>query len=262
MIRWTAIIAASAVTLASAPARAVPPAAQDIGVDERLGEPLPRDLTFTDSAARTVRLGDYLGQQPVVLVLAYVRCELLCSLVLRGISDAVRTSEHALGRDYRVVTVSIDPRDTPGDAAARRVGLLEAARQRPADPGWAFLVGEEPSIRALADSLGFRYRWDARTEQYAHPGVIFLISPGGAVNQYLYGVQYAGGTLDDAIAAAGRGQIAGSDDEGGLLRCFRFIPALRGYWATISRFFEAGALLIFLALGFGIAVLIRRERRR
>lgn len=261
MIRATAIVVA-AVGLAAAPARALPPAAQDIGVDERLGEPIPRDLRFTDSAARTVQVRDYLGEQPVVLVLAYVRCELLCSLVLRGISDAVRTSELELGRDYRVVTVSIDPRDTPGDAAARRAGLLEAARQRPVDPGWAFLVGEEPAIRGLADSLGFRYRWDVRSEQYAHPAVIFLITPDGTINQYLYGVQYAGGVLDDAIAAAGRGEIADSDDDGGLLRCFRFIPALRGYWATISRFFEAGALLIFAAVGFGIAMLIRRERRR
>lgn len=256
------LVASLVIAAGSGQVKAVPEVARDIGVDERLGERIPGELQLTDSRGRAVRLGDHLGDAPVVLVLAYNRCQMLCSLVLRGVADAVRTSELELGGDYRIVVVSIDPRDIPLDAAARRAALLETAGQPNAGREWTFLVGEQQVIRALADSVGFRYRWDPRTEQYAHPGVIFVLTATGDMNQYLYGVQYGDGVLDRAILAARSGEPVASAAEGGALGCFRFDPSLRTYWATIRRFLEAGALLIFAAVAFGIVVLIRRERQR
>jgi protein SCO1/2 len=249
---------------------AAPPAVRAVGVDEHVGATLPLDLRFTDSAQRAVRLGDYFGDgKPVLLVLTYNRCAMLCSLVLRGTGKALAalatsaTYARLPGRDYRVVNVSIDPRDTPHEAARKQAVVLEQIGLAGQPARWPFLVGEEPAIRALADRLGFRYAWDARSEQYAHPAVIFVIDPRGRIARYLYGFEFDPRALAAALAgepdtlAAGRAGLAEA-----ILSCFRFESSARVFGAPIQRLFQGGALLILATLVTGVALCLRRERRR
>lgn len=258
----TVLAAAAGVAVMTAGQLGPPPPVQDLSVTERLGARVPGDLVFTDAAGRRVALADsFDGDTPVVMALAYVRCETLCNLVLRGVADAARESELELGRDYRVVTVSIDPRESAGEASAQQAALLQLAGRAPDHDGWAMLTGDEPAIRRLADALGFAYSWDPRTEQFAHPAVVFTLTGDGRVMRYLYGTRYTGGALDEAIGQARRGEAVPTGDGGGALGCFRFDPALRAQWGAIARFYAVGGALLIAVIGGGIALLIRKERR-
>lgn len=249
-----------------------PPAVQQAGVGERPGAELPLELGFTDSAGRAVRLGDYFGDgKPVLLLLTYNRCAMLCSLVLRGTGKALAGLDQAPGEGFRVVNVSIDPRDTPHEAARQQAVMLEQVGLAGQPERWPFLVGREDDIRALADSVGFRYVWDARTEQYAHPTVIFAVDPRGRVARYLYGFAFSPRELAEALAQARAGAGAaragtGADERPGvgqaLLDCFRFESSLRLFGAPVERLFQAGALLIAGGLVTTLALLFGRERRR
>lgn len=268
-----AALAAALVLLAPSPVRAelpVPPPVRAAGVDERLGAALPLHLQFTDSTDRTVRLGDYFGDgKPVLLLLTYTRCVMLCSLVLRGTSKALAalaapaTFDRPPGRDYRVVNVSIDPRDTPHEAARKQAIVLEQIGLAGQPARWPFLVGKEPAIRALADSLGFRYAWDPRSEQYAHPAVIFVIDPQGRIARYLYGFEFDARALAAALAqepAPPASRRAGLAEA--LLSCFRFEPSARIFGASIQRIFQGGALLVLVAVTTLVALFVRREQKR
>jgi protein SCO1/2 len=220
--------------------------ALSIGLDEHPGARVPTELPFTDTAGHHVHLGNIRdGDRPVVLVLAYARCRMLCNVVLRGVADAVRASH----RDFTPVVISLDPHETPDEAARRRTLLGDR---------WSYLVGDDRSIHALADALGFRYAWDPRTEQYAHPAVVFVLSPDFRIAEYLRGVVFPG--LDAAVERAARGEITPSTAND-LLRCFHFDPALRRYQDKIQLAFRLGAAAIFLSLLAGLAVVIRRQRR-
>lgn len=271
-----AALAAIALTMrAASPAHAqlvAPPAVRQAGVDERPGARLPLDLGFTDSTGRAVRLGDYFGDgKPVLLLLTYTRCAMLCSLVLRGTGKALAGLDVPPGRDFRVLNVSIDPRDTPHEAARKQAVMLEQIGLAGQPDRWPFLVGEEPAIRALADSVGFRYVWDERTEQYAHPTVIFAIDPQGRVARYLYGFEFAPRELAQAMAQARAGappadaRGSGPDIRPGVgqavLDCFRFETSIRIFGAPVQRMFQAGALLVLAGLATAVALFFRRERR-
>jgi protein SCO1 len=248
--------------LAASPASAqpaAPSAAASIGVDERIGARIPLELTFTDATGRRVMLGELFGDRPVLLVLTYVRCRLLCSLVLQGAVEAVRALPLELGRDYRVIMVSIDPHEDAASAAARRNDVLE--RLGRADADWAYLVGAERPIRTLAESLGFSYAWDPRTEQYAHPAVVFVLTPDGTIARYVHGVEYEPVELAASLRRARRGEISPGIAEA-VLSCFRFDPALRAHRDRIERYLRVGATGVILALGSTVGLLVLWDRRR
>lgn len=229
-----------------------------VGLDEHVGDRVPRGLVFTDSTGRTVALGSLIdGKRPVVLVLAYARCSMLCSVVLRGVAEAVRTSELAAGRDYLPVVVSLDSRETPDEAARRQNRLLEDIGRADRDV-WPYLVGDEASVAALARVLGFHYAWDPKTEQYAHPAVIFVLTPDGRIAEYLHGISYDG--LASAVSRAARGVLTTAVARD-LLSCFRFDPSLRHYESDIALLYRLGALLVLLALIALITALVLWERR-
>jgi protein SCO1/2 len=249
-----------------------PPPLETIAVDEQLGKRIPLDLELTDHAGNAVRLSQYFdGKKPVLMVLAYSSCTMLCSLVLGGLADGLRdlsqppedTYRRPPGDTYRVISVSIDPRDRSHEAARMQRVMLDRAAPADSSATWPFLVGSETAIRALADSLGFRYSWDARTKQYAHPSVVFVLAPDGTIVRYLHGVGFPGLTLESALVDAAAGHISTSEAEpGGLLRCFRFDAVLRMYGTYIDILFKGGALLIFVGVLAGGVLLWRRERSR
>jgi protein SCO1 len=256
-------LAGAAIPAAMAQPAAVP-AVRAIGLDERPGERIPLDLVFTDSRGEPAKLGQFFGdERPVLLILAYNRCAMLCSLVLRGAADVVSQLDMTPGRDFRVITVSIDPGDTAQQAFRQQELMLERIGLPGQTEVWPFLVGQEPAIAALARSLGFRYAWDERTQQYAHPAVIFAITPEGRISRYVQGVAFPRDEVAGALrdAAAGRvGAVAG--EGGGLLSCFRFSAALGEYGPAIQLMFQVGALMILLTLLSGLWFLIRRQARR
>jgi protein SCO1/2 len=222
-------------------------------LDDRIGTPLPLDLPFTSSTGERVTLRDYLAPgRPIVLVLAYARCRMLCNVVLRGVADAIRTSPP---RDYTPVIVSLDPRETPADAGERQGGLLVAAHLH-SPREWPYLTGA--SVTPLAEALGFHYAWDPHTEQYAHPAVVFVIAPDGRLAGDLRGVVFDG--LPPLVARAARGELAGPDATD-VLRCFHFDPALRRYESRLQTFFRLGALTVLAALLAIVTVVVRARRR-
>jgi protein SCO1 len=232
----------------------------DVGLDEHVGAQVPRDLVFIDSTRRRVVLGELFDdRRPVVLVMAYARCTMLCSVVLRGVAEAVRTADLVPGRDYLPVVVSLDAGETP-DEGARRQNKLLADIGRPGErSAWPYLVGDEPSVRALAAALGFRYAWDAATKQYAHPAVVFVLAPDGRIAEYVRGVTFDG--LAGAVQRAAGGQLTSSTARD-LLACFHFDPSLRRYETKISLLFRLGAGVVLATLVAMIAALVVWERRR
>lgn len=242
---------------------ALPPPAREVDIDEHLGRALDRGLAFTDSRGRRFVLGDALpGDRPVLLVLAYYRCPMLCGLVLRGVVEGLNQLSFRLGEQYRVLTVSFDPRDTPDGARQKRQSVLAGLGRSPADPGaWPFLIGDEPTIHRLADDLGFRFAYDPRTEQYAHPAAIFALTPDGRVSRYLYGVEFSPRDLRLALLEAGEGKI-GTIVDRVILTCYRYDQASRAYAPFVFGFMRLGGGLILASLAVLFALLLRGERRR
>jgi len=199
----------------------------------------------------------------VVLVLAYYRCPLLCDLVLQGISGALRELGWTPGRDYLGLTVSIDPKDRPAAAHLKQTAVLQAIGQTGAraEAGWPFLVGDEASIHALADSVGFRYAYDPQSEQFAHPAVAMVLTPDGRLSLYLYGVSFRLLDVRLALTEAARGRV-GTIVDRLLLTCFRYDPSARRYGFYVSAVLKGGASLALLAVGAFLAVLWRRDARR
>jgi protein SCO1 len=242
----------------------VPPAVGAVDIDEKLGARLPLTLSFTDSAGRRTRLGDLFDQQrPVVLVLAYYRCPMLCDLVLAGISTSLRKLGWTLGTDYKGVTVSIDPHDTPVAAHHKQVAVLQAMNESgpTAEASWPFLVGAPASIDALADAVGFRYAHDPTSDQFAHPAVVMVLTPDGRVSRYLYGVNFRLLDVRLGMTEAARGGVGGIVDRV-LLTCFRYDPSARRYGFYVSSVLRGGASLVILSVGGLLGFLWRRDARR
>jgi protein SCO1/2 len=230
---------------------------QEVDIDEHLGARLPLQLSFVDSGGHAVRLGDYFHDgKPVVLVLAYFRCPMLCDLVLRGVVAAARGLPLELGRDYRALTVSIDPKDRPQEASLKQHNLLQTLN-RPAAP-WPFLVGKEGDIRALASAVGFEYAYDPKSDQYAHPACAIVVMPDGRISRYLYGIQFRAFDLRLALGEAARGRTGGIVDRV-LLTCFRYDPATRRYAWAVRGALHATALLTLAGLA-ALFLLLRRRR--
>jgi protein SCO1/2 len=241
-----------------------PPALSDVDIVEHLGRDLPRGLAFTDPDGASVRLGDLFdGKRPLVLVLAYFRCPMLCDLVQQGVVSALRASGLRPGRDVRAVTISIDPHDTRGNARLRQTGLLTAlGGAMPAPAGaWRVLTGQEPQIRALADALGFRYVFDPGSAQYAHPACAFVVTPDGRISRYLYGATFRPFDVRMAAVEAAAGRIGGVVDRV-LLTCFRYDPSARKYGVYVLGVMRGGSALVLLLFSVGMMALLRRDRAR
>jgi protein SCO1/2 len=241
-----------------------PAGVSEVDVVERLNEPVPGDLRFVDAFENHVRLDEFLGRdKPVVLSLVYFDCPMLCSLVEKGLVKGLSESGLALGKDYTALTVSMNPKDTPRQAAGAQAGYVAhlANRQSATARDWAFLTGAEKDVHALAGALGFKYRWDASTQQFEHPAVVFVLTPDGRISRYLYGVEFLARDLRLAVVEASQGRVGTTLDRV-LLKCFRYDPVSRRYRVVAVNFVRGGAFCVFLALATGLAILWRQELKR
>jgi protein SCO1/2 len=255
---------AALLLLAAAPGLAQdgrPPALRDLGFDQKLGEPLPLDVSLRDESGTPVRLGDYFGEKPVVLTMVYYECPMLCTLTLNGLSGAMDVLRFDAGAEYEVVTVSFDHRETPELARAKKAAYVERYGRSGAEQGWHFLTGDEAELRRLTDALGFRYAWDEETQQFAHPAGIVVATPDGTIARYLYGIEYAPKDLRLALVEASEGRVGSAVDQV-LLFCYRYDPATGRYGAVALNLVRAGGVLTVLALLAFWAVMWRRDHPR
>ena len=239
---------------------AMPKALQSIGFDQNIDQRVPLDTVFRDESGAAVRLGDYFGRRPVVLVFAYFDCPMLCTQVINGLSSALGVLSLVPGKDFEIVTVSFNPADTPASAAAKKAIYIERYKQPAAAASWHFLTGDPASIERLTHAAGFRYAWDADTRQFAHPSGIIVLTPDGRLARYLFGIEYGPRDLRFAIVEASSGRV-GTPVDALLLYCYHYDPMTGRYGLVIMRVIRLAGATTVLALVAFILVMIRRERR-
>ncbi|MCI0684614.1 MAG: SCO family protein [Gemmataceae bacterium] len=236
-------------------------ARREVAFEQRPGAAVPLDVRLRDESGREVRLGDYFGDKPVVLLFAYYRCPGLCSLALNGLADCLRELPPTPGQDFVVLTISFDPGDSAELAAAKRQAYLEQYGRPGADQGWHFLTSAEREVGRLADAVGFRYAYDPQTGEYAHASGLVVLTPEGKVSRYLFGVNYPPRDLRLALVEASEGKIGTAVDQV-LLFCLSYDPVTGKYRLAALTAVRAAAVLTVIVLGFVVARSIMRERRR
>jgi protein SCO1/2 len=256
----TAAAALLAALLASA-ASAEDPVLKEIGYDQKLGARISRDLRFRDSEGREIYLGTLFQKRPAILALVYYECPMLCTLVLNGLVRSLKAVPLEPGKDFDVVAVSIHPAETPELAAAKKEIVLRQYGKWESGEGWHFLTGDEPSIRALAETVGFRYKYDEASHQYAHPSGVLVVAPGGKVSRYFFGVEYAPRDLRLALVESGFGRIGTLADQI-MLFCYHYDPSRGRYTFAVMNLVRAAGLLTLLVLGGAVARMALAERRR
>ena len=240
-------------------ADARPAELRDVGIEPRLHEQVPLDLALRDENGRAVTIGDYLGQKPVILSLVYYDCPMLCTLVLNGLVRALRTLTFDVGKEFAVVTVSFDPRETHELAARKKATYIAEYGRDDAAAGWHFLTGDAPEIERLARTVGFRYTYLPDAKEYAHGAAIMVLTPEGRLSRYFYGVEYSPRDLRLGLVEAARGEI-GSAVDAFLLYCYRYDPHTGAYSMMALTLVRLGGIATVLALAAFVLVMRRRER--
>jgi protein SCO1/2 len=238
----------------------IPAPLREIGFDQNLDQHVPLDVAFRDESGRAVRIGEFFGARPVVMVFAYFECPMLCTQVVNGLASALAVTSLQPGRDFEVVVVSFDPRDTPASAAAKKAAFLDRYRHDAAAGAAHFLTGEQASIERLTRAAGFRYVWDKDTQQFAHPSGIIVLTPDGRLARYLFGIEYGPRDLRFGIVEASNGKV-GNPADALLLYCYHYDPMTGRYGFVIMRALRIAGVATVLALGAFIVVMVRREKR-
>ncbi len=260
---FAVMAAALSATVVERPAAArdteIPPDLVGIDIEDRRGAQLPLATPLRDAAGRPVRVADYVdGKHPLVVVLAYFECPMLCSMVINGALTEMKALRWTAGEEYRVLVVSFDPRDTVDAAAAKQRNYQDAYGRPIGARGFDFDIGEKADVAALAGALGFHYRWDEATKQFAHAAGAFVVTPDGHLSRTLYGLSFP--DLRLALLEASEGKIGSAIDRV-LLFCFHYDPDAKGYKLATQRLVKASGVLTMLALGAMLLVLWRSERR-
>ncbi len=240
----------------------LPKQLEGVGITEHPGAQVPLDLEFVAEDGKPVRLRSYFdGTKPVILNLGYYRCPMLCGLVLSGLLQGLKETAWSVGREFEVVTVSIDPLETPTLARLKKESYLAEYGRPGAAAGWHFLTGREESIRKLADAVGFGYRYVPERGEYAHAAVLFMATPDGHIARYLYGVLYAAGTLRMALTEAGQGKVGTTADRI-LLTCFHYDAEQGRYVVAAMTLMRTGGGVTVLVVGGWLLARWRRDARK
>jgi protein SCO1/2 len=239
----------------------LPPPLRDVGFDQKLDQQVPPELTFRNESGKTVKLGDYFTDKPVIFVLAYYRCPMLCTEVLNGLVNGMRDIPFEPNRDFRVITVSFDPREEPDLAAAKKKSYVDRLAKSGGEEGWHFLTGGADNIRKLTDAVGFRYGYDEKNDQFAHASGIMVLTPAGRISRYFYDIHFPGRDLRLGLVEASQGKI-GSPVDQVLLYCFHYDPRIGKYGAAVMNIVRVLGALTFLGVCTLVGVMWRAERRK
>ena len=250
------------VEAASAPGNRLPKRLVGVDVEERLGEALSLNLSFKDSTGQDVMLRDYFdGKLPVILTLNYSDCPMLCSLILNGLVQALTQIDLELGRDFRIVTVSINPNETSERAHKTQQSYLAKYGRPQSRAGWAFLTGSERNIKAVADSVGFQYNYNEARDEYAHPSAFVIAMPNGNIARYIYGIEYLPETLRLSLIEASEGKV-GSTIDRVILYCFHYDETEGRYAPVAMNIMRLSGGLAVVLLGGFLALLWRADLRK
>lgn len=239
----------------------ISPFLQDIGIDQKLGAELPKDAVFTDDNGKQIKLGDLFGQRPAIVIMVYYECPQLCNMVL---NQLVRTMNgmKALnaGEDFNVIAISIDPGESPEMAAKKKRAYMKEYGKRGDPAGWHFLTGTDENIKRVTETVGFRYRYDPKYDEYMHASGIMVATTDGRMSRYFYGVEYDPTDLRMSLGDASQGKI------GGLVKvvldyCLRYDPMTGKYGPDIMNLLRAFGVVTVLSLGTFMFVMFRRDRR-
>ena len=257
MMFWAGVVAA----LAPSPSPAQPGGPlKDVGFDQNLNTQIPLTLAFRDEQGRDVRLADYFGQRPVLLIMGYKSCPMMCSQVLSELTRSLKPLEPSIGKDFDILNVSINPKETPAQADGQRRVYLKRYARPGAEAGWHSLVGDQKSIDALAKSIGFRYQYSERTGLYAHAAGFILLTPMGKISRYFYGIEYPARELKYALATAAESKIASPIDRV-VMYCYDYDPSTGKYTFAIMSVIRVLGVATALALGIYLFAMVRRDRR-
>ena len=240
----------------SPPANVRPPGLSNVSIEQRLNEQVPGDLAFRDETGKPVRLGDYFGHKPLILNLVYFRCPMLCPEIVNSLESSLRVLKFDVGKEFEVLTVSFDPGDTPEQASEKKAEILKRYKRAGADQGWHFLTGPQSSIEALTRAVGFAYQFNAQNQQFAHAASIMVLTPGGRISQYFYGVEFGPKDLRFSLIQASGNKIGNVVDQV-FLYCYHYDPATGKYGAIISRVLKISGVATMLVLGVLITTLFR-----
>lgn len=223
--------------------------ADGVGIDPKLGETVPRDITLRDEKGEAVRIGEYFGDKPIVFSLVYYECPMLCGQVMDGLVRSLRALKYDIGDDFTVLTVSFDPREGPELAREAKETAVGKYSRDGADEGWHFLTGNKQEVRRLADAVGFQYKWDEPTNQYVHGAGVMVLDPQGKITHYFNGIEYPARNIELALIASSDGKVGTFADKAVLL-CYHYDPSRAGYslavW-NIVRILCVLTLVVFIA---------------
>ncbi len=229
--------------------------------EQKLNSPIPLELTFRNESGQPVQLAEYFGQKPVILVFAYYDCPMLCTLVLNGLLDSLEGLAFDVGNQFQVVTVSIDPDETPALAAEKKDVYLEFYGRPGADQGWHFLTGDQAAIEELTQAAGFYYQYDPEQDEYAHPTGIMIVTPEGKIARYLYGIKYPSRDVRLGLVEAAENQI-GSPVDQILLTCYHYDPVVGKYNLAIMNIIRIAGLATVALMGAAVLMMLHRERQK
>jgi protein SCO1/2 len=241
-------------------AATMPPALQNVGFEPQLNAQMPLDLSFRDETGRNVQLREYFGRKPVVLAFVYYGCPMLCNQVQQGVVGALRMLSFNPGRDYEVVFISFDTRETPSMAAEKKKAALVHFRRPETNSAWHFLTGSQESIDVATRAANFRYNFSAKTNLFAHASGVMVLTPDGRISRYFYGVEYPGRDMRLGLVEASAGKI-GTPIDHVLLFCYQYDPTAATYSAAILKIIRLGGVLTILCIVGGILIFRRRDAR-
>lgn len=232
-----------------------------IGVDQKLGDQIPQEATFFNESGEQVQLADYFeGDRPVILTLVYHSCPMLCSVLMDGFTRALKELEWEPGSNYDIVTISINPAESYELASEKKAHYINQLGKGDVGAGWHFLTGSEESIDAVAEAIGFRYRWLDDIEQFVHPAIITVLTPDGTISRYIQGLDFDPRDIRLALVEASDGSIAKAIDLIALY-CLQYDPESNSYVAHASNLMRLGGFITVIALGVMLFAFWRRERK-
>jgi protein SCO1 len=238
-----------------------PAVLEEVGIDEKLGDRIPLDATFTDSNGKTVTIGELMESgKPILLNPLYYECPMLCNIIVEGVYEVVEELKWTPGTDYTIISFSIDPEEGYSLAARSKERYLTNLNRPGASNGWHFLTGTEDQIQKLAEAVGFRYKKEERTGEYIHSASIMFISPEGVISRYLYGAEFSEFDLRNALYETADGNIGSSVDRA-VLYCFTYDPASQSYVPVAINIMKLGGLATVIILGIFLGLFWNKERR-
>lgn len=241
----------------------LPEALKKIGIEQKLGETLPSDAVLRDENGKDVQLGSFFGKRPVIIAFVYYECPMLCNQVLNGLTGSLKGISLDAGKDFDVVAISFDAREHAKSDLAKnkKTGYMERYGRPGTENGWHFLTGTQEELDKVTNAAGFSYKWDEKSEQFAHAGGIMITTPEGKLSRYLFGIDYSPKDVKFGVMESSNNKV-GSAAEQLLLYCYHYDPSTGKYGLAVLRIMRIGGIATLAAMGLMGFVFWRRNKKK